>query len=150
MMISPRVWIAVVGLGLLIWANADFLPARHLPCAKLSEARGQAMCQLADKNLPFTVTGHDTFSPGWKPDFQTVKTVYCMLGVSAQDQPALDEMSRSADWRLRMVADALSALLDPRKAPQTIFDPAYGDNYLLKGGCPKAATSAGSELAVTP
>lgn len=140
MMISSRVLIAVVGLGLLIWANADFLPARHLPCAKLSDARAQAACQVADKNLPFTIIrGHGTISPGWKPDFQTVKTVYCTLGISAQDQPALDEMSRSADWRLRMVADALSALLDPRKAPQTIFDPAYGDNYLLKGGCPKAA-----------
>lgn len=148
MKISLRALLVLLGVALFLWANADFLPARHLPCAKLSEARGQAMCQLADKNLPFSVMGHDTFSVGWKPDFQTVKTVYCTLGVSAQDQPALDDMSRSADWRLRMVADALSALLDPRKAPGTILDPATsGDSYLLKGGCPKAAPIS---PAVTP
>ena len=132
--------IVMIGLGLLIvWPNFSSSISHGMDCP--GQGRAADICHAVDKNLEWEWLGHAIIAPGWKPNWGTVRRVYCAMAINDSDLPLLRHLSLDAkDWRMQTVAGDLVLILENlngkgQEPGNSIFNPRNPD-YILKDGCP--------------
>src|SRR6476661_5594946 len=113
-------WSAFTSVFVLAVANAyalDSLYSRNLSCSRFSAARERQICEALEREMEWTWTGHAIIAPSFRVTFVTVKKVYCVLLISAQDTPSPVRMvvqterktdGTMADMQLKTAADFCS------------------------------------------
>ena len=88
-------WSGFTSAFVLAVANADALDSlysRNLSCSRFSAPRERQLCEALEREMEWTWTGHAIIAPSFRVTFATVKKVYCVLSVTAQDTPSLVRM----------------------------------------------------------
>ena len=138
----------VAALLAFTWPDRQMV-SRDIGCARVTDARGGAICNALSSSMQWTWLGHAIVSPGWRVTWDGLRRVYCREHVRVADLPVLTQLSRvgsGADWRLedgamdlaRLVKSAAGAGDEPETS---IFNPA-NSSYILKSGCGDGRDSA--------
>jgi hypothetical protein len=89
-------WSASFSLFVFATASADVLDSlyrRNLSCRpRFSAPRARQICEALEREMEWTWSGHAIIAPSFRVTFATVKKVYCVLSVTAQDTPSLVRM----------------------------------------------------------
>lgn len=135
---------------LIFWGDFDpFRYSRNLHCNTMYEdSRSLQICESIQNNQEYEFTGHAIPSAGYKTTFSGVKKTWCELNLSVADKSTLENMSdypsnydkNMSDGynRMQIGIDFLLRIIDGienSNAPEDIFNPKYGDSYILNGGC---------------
>ena len=122
------------------------LYGRDIGCAEIAAARPRQICEAIAASLTWQWMGHAIIAPGYKPDFEGARKVYCELKIGKGDMEALQRLKQydpklkwRPDWRLESGADMLLRIvanLDGRgdEPENSIFNP-RNPGYILKKGC---------------
>jgi len=123
------------------------LHGRDIGCAEVAAVRSRQICEAISASLTWQWMGHATVAPGYKPSFNGIRNVYCMLKIAKDDVKNLQKLKKYdptrrwlPDWRLESGADMLLRIvanLDSTDdgSVSSIFNP-KNSGYILKNGCP--------------
>ncbi len=130
----------------LSYAKDYSLYGRDIGCAEITTARPRQICEAIAASLTWQWMGHATIAPGYKPNFEGARKVYCELKIGKDDMEALRRLRQYdpklkwlPDWRLESGADMLLRIvanLDGRgDEPENSIFNSKNAEYVLKKGC---------------
>lgn len=127
---------------LLLAPEAGAANKRRPDCAGVQPERTRAICTAIAASFTWQWMGHAIVAPGYKPDLQTIGKAFCRAKIARADQPALEQLRKSTDWRLESAAGWLLNMLDAQEGKSgepenSVFNPA-NQAYVLRQGCPSA------------
>jgi len=105
--------------------------AERIGCARHQNPRTAQICRAIAEEMEFKWMGHAVPAPGYKVTAQTLVRVYCRLGLTKSDAPALKVLTGVGP-----ASDDLLILVGEKWVDRgNIFSP-ESPSYVLKGGCP--------------
>lgn len=126
------------GCAVLLWTGCSLsgeYRAQELGCARHTNPRTVQICRAIAEELEFELMGHAILAPGYKATVQTSVRVYCKLGLTQRDVPALKPLLHTNYQVNSATEDLLGMLGAVPVSDVSVFNPQHS-KYVLKDGCP--------------